>query len=148
MLSIKLNLIYKKGEYLMTAVTQRVNINEILMKDQITEEEAILIAKELERLNSVVNQLKDKLKGYVTEHGSVKTDDNEWNIFPYERFAFDSKAILNLTEYLQYLGKDPFDYLSVNNRELKKLNLKERELIQLGGEKKVTNRFDKRKINK
>lgn len=55
---------------------------------------------------------------------------------------------MNLVEYLQYLGKDPFDYLSVNNRELKKLNLKERELIQLGGEKKITNRFDKRKINK
>lgn len=134
----------------MTTVTQRerVNINEILMKEKISEEEAILIAKELERLNSVVNQLKDKLKTYVAEHGAVKTEDNEWNIFPYERFAFSSKAIMNLVEYLQYLGKDPFDYLSVNNRELKKLNLKERELIQLGGEKKVTNRFDKRKINK
>lgn len=134
----------------MTTVTQRerVNINEILMKEKISEEEAMLIAKEIERIEGVERQLKNKLKEYVSVYGAVYTDDNEWNNFEYERIAFDSKAILNLTEYLQYLGKDPFDYLSVNNRELKKLNLKERELLQLGGEKKVTNRFNKRKINK
>lgn len=134
----------------MTTVTQRerVNINEILMKEKISEEEAILIAKEIERIEGVERQLKNKLKEYVSVYGAVYTDDNEWNNFEYERIAFDSKAVFNLVEYLQYLGKDPFEFLTVDKRQLNKLGLEQEILVKLGADFKTSTQFRKKKIKK
>lgn len=131
-----------------TQVVKENRISEILLKEKLTKEEAIILAEEIERIEGVEKQLKTKLKEYVSEHGAVYTNDNEWNNFEYERIAFDSKAILNLIEYLQYIGKDPFEFLTVDKRQLNKLGLEQEILVKLGADFKTSTQFKKKKIKK
>lgn len=112
----------------------KVNINEVLLKpiSEVTNDEAVAMATELERLETVVKQLKAKLSDYVAENGAVEVEDGVWDFGTNVRIKHTPKALENLALYIQHIGENPFNFFSLTRTSLNKLDISTNSLAQLG----------------
>lgn len=125
-------------------------VNEVLLKpvSEITEDEAVAMAKELERLETVVRQLKTKLSEYVAEKGAIEVEDGIWDFGTNVRIKYTPKALESLALYIQHIGENPFNVFSLTRTNLKKLDIPTNSLAQLGIEFVETQGRTVKKIKK
>lgn len=117
------------------------DINEVLLKEEINEEEAIALAEEIERIESARQQLREKLRAYIEEYGQVQTKDKVWNVWENESWRANPKSLAQLADYIQHIGENPWDYLSITPANLRKLELEDQILKKIGFEKRCSRSF-------
>jgi len=100
-----------------------------------SEDDAISVAKEVERLEAVLKEHKNVLKQYVDENGPLATDEKVWDYHPTESWNFHNMK--GLAEMIALEGYNPWEMFSLSKKELKKLGFEESFLQKYG--EKVTN---------
>jgi len=115
------------------------------LKHVLSQEEAVRLALEIERYEAALKQMKDRLKEYVAANGRLVAGDKVWDFYPVDSWKFEPDKLKELAMGIAMDGKDPWEYLSLSASALKSLGMTEAELSQYGS-KKVTNRFDSRKV--
>lgn len=115
---------------------------------ELTHERAIELAKEVIRLQTVIDQMKKQIKEYVEKHGELVADGVVWKFQEVESWDFDDSA--KTKEFLKSIvidgyTTDPFSVVSISKKELDKLGLDE-QYISKFAKKKVSKRFVNRKI--
>lgn len=117
------------------------------LKTVVTHEDAIKLANEINRLDSALKQLKDELKKYVKEHGSVDTGQEVWDFYESVSWKFDKEGLKEVARNIALEGMDPWELLNINKTNLNKLGWDD-DFIGSLGTKKVTKRFTSRKNRK
>lgn len=112
---------------------------------QTKSEEALQVAIEIERLESVIAQLKDHLKRYVEEHGPVVTSKYRWHFQQSVSWSFDGGKLEEMCALMALEGVNPWNMLSLPSSSHKKLGWDDSVLSRFG-RRKVTRRFVSRKI--
>ncbi|MGE7924729.1 hypothetical protein ACQKND_16320 [Viridibacillus arvi] len=108
-------------------------------------DEAIKLAKEIERLETTVKSMKDNFKSFVEEYGAVETDFERWDFYPSVSWAFDKESTKEIARTLILEGTDPWDLIKFAPKDLINQGWNEESLAQFGN-KKVTKRFTSRKL--
>lgn len=70
------------------------------------------------RLESLIDSLKELLKGEVEKNGPIEVGGEVFDFHPRSVWDYDVRAVVS---YLDSIGEDPYEYLSVDGRKLKKL---------------------------
>lgn len=109
-----------------------------------TQEEAIKIANEINRLESAVKMMKEELKKYVEKYGAVDTGEEVWDFFESVSWSFDKEGLKEVARNMAIEGLDPWELMNVSKPNLNKLGWDESFLGKMG-KKKVTRRFTSRK---
>ncbi|MFD1362783.1 hypothetical protein [Lentibacillus salinarum] len=110
----------------------------------LTEEEAVELAGEIEWAEAAVKSMKDKLKEYVKEYGSIKTSNKVWEMSTTTSWKFDPEALKSISEMMGVEGYNRWELLSLPKKSLDKLGWEDDVLAQYGI-KKETQRFTSRK---
>lgn len=79
-----------------------------------TLEQAIRAANELERLQAMVDHLKEELKKFVETNGSFSTNTKTYYIQETVTYKFPQENIYKVAEALASEGKNPWEYLCFN----------------------------------
>lgn len=109
-----------------------------------TQEEAVELANEINRMESALKKMKDELKNYVKDYGSVDTGEEVWDFYDSVSWSFDKEGLKEVARNMALEGKDPWELLSVSKTNLNKLGWEDSYIEQMG-KKKVTQRFTSRK---
>lgn len=120
---------------------------ETIVKDSksMTEEEAIELANEIERVEKALKEMKNKLRNYVKENGSVNTGERIWDIRQSVSWRVnDAEKLKLLSDYIYLSGKDYWEYLGITTANIRKLGFDEETLSKFAT-KSVSNRFTGRK---
>lgn len=118
------------------------NINDFTTINTI--EQAIQVANELERLETVVEHYKTQLKKFVEANGPVETATKVYYIQETLTYKFTSENLKKVAEALVLEGKNPWDYLSITASNLKKAGWNE-NIIQQYGNKNIYKSFKSKK---
>ncbi|WP_047980670.1 hypothetical protein [Ornithinibacillus contaminans] len=110
----------------------------------LTQEEAVALANEITRLDSAVKQMKNQLKEYVDEHGSVEAGGNIWGYSESVSWKLESKKMKDLMAMITIEGFNPLEMLSISKSNLDKLGWSD-DVLKQYGEKKVSSRFGSKK---
>lgn len=116
---------------------------EALLKEINTQQEAIELANEIERIEATLKQLKDNLRGYVEVHGPVNTGEKVWSCNNSVSWRFADMR--KLAEGIVLDGKNPWAFMTITAANLKKLGWDDVVIEAYGGKKSVTTRFSGRK---
>lgn len=116
----------------------------VVLKNVLSQEEAVKLALEIERHEAAIKQMKDRLKEYVSANGRLTAGDKTWDFYPVESWKFEPVKLKELAMGIAMDGKDPWEYLSLSASALKSLGMTDAELSEYGT-KKVTKRFESRK---
>ncbi|GAB3051599.1 hypothetical protein [Virgibacillus ainsalahensis] len=109
-----------------------------------SQKDAVQLANEINRLEAALKQMKDELKSYVKEHGSVDTGEEVWDFYESVSWKFASKHLKELAGEMAMEGIDPWEMMNISKSNINKLGWDEQRLSKLGT-KKVTQRFTSRK---
>lgn len=115
-----------------------------MVDKKMTEQEAVELAKEIERTESALKLMKAELKKYVEENGEVNTGDKIWGFSESVSWKFSPEGLKKVFENIFLDGKDPWKYLNISASNLKKLGWSE-EVLSRYGEKRVSTPFKSRK---
>lgn len=112
----------------------------------ITEEKAIELSNEIIRLEATVKAMKDKLKAYVEENGTLQAGDVIWDFQHAQSWKYDPKKIRDFMKSLVIDGytTNPYELVTFSKPKIDKLGLDESYIEQFA-EKKITTRFAKKK---
>lgn len=117
-----------------------------VLNQPLTEQEAIELAKEIERTESALKQMKETLKKYVEQNGEINAGDKIWGFSEYISWKFEAEQLRKLAEGIVLDGKNPWEYLSISSTSVKRLGWDENILMKYGN-KRVSKRFVSRKTN-
>ncbi|MFS0783482.1 hypothetical protein [Bacillus sp. 1P06AnD] len=110
------------------------NTNQKVEKMQV--EDAVAIAQQLERYEQAVKQMKEKLKAYVELNGPIEANGKVWDHFvSASTWEFSAERLKILAGMIAVDGLNPFDYLSISAKDLKRLNYSDQMLSQYGSQK-------------
>lgn len=109
-----------------------------------TLEQAIRAANELERLQVMVDHLKEELKKFVETNGSFSTDTKTYYIQETVTYKIPQESIYNVAEALASEGKNPWEYLSITGSTLQKAGWDETAILQFGN-KRISKTFKSKK---
>jgi len=112
-----------------------------------TQEEAVALANEINRLDAAVKVMKAELKKYVEANGPVDTGEEVWDFYKSESWSFDKEGLKEVARNMALEGVDPWELMTVTKTNLNKLGWDESFLEKMGN-KKVTRRFTSRKNKK
>lgn len=101
-------------------------------------EEAVRVAVEIERLETVLNDLKGRLHAWVSSRGPVVAEDKVWDNYPTISWSFSPESLRRLCRDIAASGKDPFAYLSLGASGIKKLGWPEEVLARYGSKETRT----------
>ena len=110
-----------------------------------SQEDAVQLANEINRLEAALKQMKDSLKAYVQVYGSVDTGEEVWDFYQSVSWKFDRNHLKELAGEMAMEGIDPWEMLNISKANINKLGWDEQRISQLGT-KKVTQRFTSRKL--
>ncbi|WP_233475974.1 hypothetical protein [Paenibacillus sonchi] len=113
-------------------------------KKVLTNEEAMKVAAEVERLEAAVKQMKADLKTYVDQNGPLQAGDKIWNYSTTVSWDFDPQRLRELALNITVEGLNPWELLTLPAASIKKLGWDEAALLQYGN-KKESKRFDSKK---
>jgi CRISPR/Cas system-associated exonuclease Cas4 (RecB family) len=95
------------------------------------------------RLEALTEQLKERLKQEVEKNGPVEVGGEVFAFHDRATWEFDVRGVV---DFLQSLGLDPYDYLNVDGRKLKRLLAGETgEALRSLGTEKITKYFTHKK---
>ncbi|RKJ13241.1 hypothetical protein D7X33_48795, partial [Butyricicoccus sp. 1XD8-22] len=100
-----------------------------------TKDEAVQLAKELERVDSARKQLNDQLKEYVKHNGAIDTGEKIWSFHDTIKWEFTADQLRKLAENIVLDGKNPWELLNITNANLKKLDWTDEAISQFGTKK-------------
>lgn len=109
-----------------------------------TLEQAIRAANELERLQAMVDHLKEELKKFVETNGSFSTDTKTYYIQETVTYKFPQENIYKIAQALTIEGKNAWDYLSITGSTLQKAGWDETAILQFG-DKRISKTFKSKK---
>ncbi|MEN1970102.1 hypothetical protein WMZ97_18780 [Lentibacillus sp. N15] len=110
-----------------------------------TTKEAVVLANEIERVESSLKLMKKNLQKFVDVNGEVHTSDKIWGYFESVSWKFDADSLKKVAEGMILDGRNPWELLNVTTANLKKLDWKDEVLEQYGGKRNTTSRFQGRK---
>ena len=109
-----------------------------------TQEEAVDLANEINRLDSALKTMKSELKKFVEEQGSIDTGEEIWDFYESVSWKFDEEGLKELARIIAFEGYNPWSLMNLPKSNLNKLGWDE-SYLETMGEKKVTHRFMSRK---
>lgn len=109
-----------------------------------TQEEAVELANEINRLDSALKTMKSELKKFVEENGSIDTGQEVWDFYESVSWKFDEEGLKELARIIAFEGYNPWRLMNLPKSNLNKLGWDE-SYLETMGEKKVTHRFTSRK---
>jgi len=109
-----------------------------------TQEEAVELANEINRLDSALKTMKNELKKFVEENGSIDTGQEVWDFYESVSWKFDEEGLKELARIIAFEGHNPWRLMNLPKSNLNKLGWDE-SYLETMGEKKVTLRFTSRK---
>ncbi|MDT3417140.1 di/tripeptidase [Brevibacillus aydinogluensis] len=114
--------------------------------EEVKKQQAIVLAKEIERTEAALKQMKEQLKAYVEEHGPLNTGECTWDFYPRCEWKFEPDKLKKMMQdaFIE-LGINPFEYLKPNTTSLKKLKWGDDKLAQYGKRVETGKVFDSRK---
>lgn len=110
----------------------------------LTEEQAIELAGEIEWTEAAVKEMKNQLKDYVKQYGELETSEKIWEMSSSISWKIDAGTLREMSQDIVLEGFNPWELLSLPKSSLDKLNWDEDVLAQYGT-KKETQRFTSRK---
>jgi hypothetical protein len=110
----------------------------------LTQVEAVTMANEILRLEATVKEMKNQLKDYVEEYGSVETNDQVWDFNESVSWNFPGDKLKEIMTMIALDGYNPWDMISLSKRSLDKLGWND-DILKQYGEKKVIKRFASKK---
>lgn len=127
-------------------MTTTVKEKELVTEKVLTESEAIELSKEVIRLEATTKAMKDKLKAYVEDNGSLLADDVIWNIQEAESWKYNPDKIKDFMKSLIIDGytTNPYELVTFSKPKIDKLGLDE-EYLKNFAQKSITKRFGKKK---
>lgn len=99
---------------------------------EFVEEDAIALAKEIERYEAAVKIMKDKLKAYVKLNGPVKANGKVWDFMTSYSWEFEPDSLKALAGMMTLSEINPFEYLNLSSTAIKKLKWSDELLSQYG----------------
>lgn len=114
----------------MTTVLAKKEVNEFQMED------AVALAKEIERYEAALKIMKEKLKAFVQLNGPVQANGKVWDFIPSSTWKFSAEQLKALAGMMVFEGLNPYDYLSLSSNAIKKLKWSE-EILSHYGEKEA-----------
>ncbi|WP_226383685.1 hypothetical protein [Paenibacillus massiliensis] len=111
---------------------------------QLTEDQAIQLALEIERAEAALKQMKVNLKAYVDEKGPLQAGDQVWNNYGTISWGFGADSLKELAVAITAEGKNAWEFLTLPAASLKKLGWDDDSLAQYGTLKE-SKRFGSRK---
>ena len=115
------------------------------LKNALTQEEAVKLALEIERTEAALKQMKSRLKEYVDANGPLQAGDKVWDYYSSVSWEFEPAKLKELAVSIAAEGRNPWEYLSLTASAIKTLGWDEAALSSFGT-KKVTRRFDSKKV--
>lgn len=101
-------------------------------EQEMTYEQAVQLAKEIERTESALKKMKDMLKEYVEKNGSVNTGEKVWDIYESVSWKFSPNQLKQVAGNIVMEGKNPWQFLNITATNLKKLGWKEEAIAKMG----------------
>lgn len=95
-------------------------------------DEAVALGREILRLEAAADILKDRLRGWVKQHGPVTVDSREFRIAPSRYWKWPQDSLRAAVAAMEREGVDPFQVLSLTAAGLKKLGWDEERILSLG----------------
>lgn len=114
-----------------------------------TMEQAIELANEIERLESVVTSMKERLKAYIDTLGPkgthfVETTDKKWGYYSSTSWKFTPESLKSMAMDMVIEGINPWEVLSLDSTGRNKLGWEE-DILAKYGKKSVRYSFTNRK---
>ena len=110
----------------------------------LTQDEAVKMANEVERLEAVLKSMKEKLKAYVDQHGALETNEKVWDYSISVSWEFNPELIKEMAQDIAIDGKNPWQFLTIPTGNVKSLGWSEGVLMSYG-KKKETRKFNSKK---
>lgn len=110
----------------------------------LTEDQAIQLALEIERVEAALKQMKANLKAYVDEQGPLQAGDKVWGYSSTTSWVFGADSLKELAVAITAEGKNAWEFLNLPAASIKKLGWEDAALSQYGTLKE-SKRFDSRK---
>ncbi len=111
---------------------------------QVTREEMVQKALEVERLEAALKQMKAEMKEWVDANGPLHAGDKVWDYQTSVSWEFSSVNMKEVCQLIALEAKNPWEFLSLPAAAIKKLEWDEKTLIQYG-KRKETRKFWYRK---
>lgn len=73
-----------------------------------TVEEAVQLANEIERLETILKTMKEQLKAYVDQNGPVETQDKIWDYAVSASWKFEAESLKELAQSIAVEGENPW----------------------------------------
>ncbi|NRG44255.1 hypothetical protein HRF87_05695 [Bacillus sp. CRN 9] len=112
---------------------------------ELTKEEAIAMANEIERLEATIKQMKEQLKSFVDKNGGFSTNDKVWDYTESVSWKFKDSSLKELATMIALEGHNAWEMLNLPATALKKLDWDEAFLSKYG-QKNTQKRFTSKKI--
>ncbi len=103
-------------------------------------EEAKTVAAEVFRLEATLKEMKEQLKEWVQNNGSVQVGDRKYQFCPSESWQFSPEGLEEFCFDLQKSGINPWEMLSIGSNQLKKIGWTE-EVLANYAKRKTRNTF-------
>lgn len=116
-----------------------------LMEQDLNHKQAVDLANEIARLEAVVKDMKNQLKGFVEANGPIETGDQIWRFNESISWKFKGETIKELMSMMALEGVNPWEMIQLPKRSLDKLGWGDDFLVKYG-EKKVIKRFVANKL--
>lgn len=88
---------------------------------EMTIQEAVNLANEIERMESALSQMKKSLREYVKANGPVETETVTWKEVTSETYAFSGKQLKEFAQLIFVEGYNPWDFLHITPATVRKL---------------------------
>lgn len=116
----------------------------MLKTNEITKElaDVMEIAQNIERYENAVKQMKAKIRAYVELHGPIRANGKVWDLFEGSpKWTFEPEKLRELAMDITINQKNPWEYLSLSNKDIEILSYSEEVLLQYGIKKPGSKTF-------
>lgn len=107
-------------------------------------EDAVKLANEINRTAAALKQMKEQLKEYVKDYGSINTGQEVWGFFESTSWNFDRNGLKEIARNMVIDGVDPWEQMTVPKKKLDALGWDD-DFLENMGKKNITKRFASRK---
>ncbi|MDX8367681.1 hypothetical protein [Cytobacillus sp. IB215665] len=105
-----------------------------------TMEDAVALAIEIGRTEAALKQMKEQLKAFAKNNGTVNTGEVLWDFQPSVSWKIAPESLRKLTLDLAIEGVDPWELLQISKKNLDGLGWSE-DVLEQYGQKSVKKTF-------
>ena|SRR5699024_4883533 len=109
-----------------------------------TKEQALEVARELERLEATRKAMRNGLRVFVEKNGEIDTGETIWAITESVSWKHTAESLKKIAEGIFIEGVNPWEHLNITPAKLKSLGVTEEYMRECGSESRTTKRFSSR----